>query len=256
MLRKKVITVVLKNTLFRLVLLTLPVTLFLSACASSEVSRSYANRADRMANNATSLYDDATADGGDIGNAYQNTSQTTKGALLGASAGAVTGALSARLGAFSGAALGGFIGAGIGMYVDAHTTLSDRLINRGVNVIVLGDQVMLVLPSARLFKDGTSTIRPQAYSTLNLVAQYINRYQKTLVKISAYTNPLGPAEVDLALSRQQAHHIGNYLVETGMDARLVYAEGYGGTNLVAPPSHQWDDTDNYRIEITLEKLQA
>jgi outer membrane protein OmpA-like peptidoglycan-associated protein len=86
------------------------------------------------------------------------------------------------------------------------------------------------------------------------VASYINRYTKILVKISAYTNALGPKEVDLALSQQQADSISKFLLACGLDARLTYAVGYGGTHLVQKNSYSWGASDNYRIEITLEKL--
>ena len=74
-----------------------------------------------------------------------------------------------------------------------------------------------------------------------------------MVKVSAYTDDTGSRTIDLNLSKQQAQQVAKALLATGIDARLLYADGYGGTNLVRANTMDWD-TDNYRIEITLEKL--
>lgn len=227
----------------------------LTGCASSGVARGSASAVDRTVQSAENIYNDPGS--GDVANAYQNTSQTTKGAILGGSAGAITGAIySSRIGFFSGAAVGAILGAGIGAYIDAHTTLEDRLENRGVTLVTLGDQMLVIIPSSRLFESGTARISPEAYSTLNMVTQYINRYTKIMVKVGAYTAPLEPKEISLALSREQASNVLQYLQEAGMDARVYYAEGYGCTQLVEPVTSRNYNGDNYRIEITLEKLQA
>lgn len=236
-------------------LLLVPCLLMLTGCASSGVARGSATAVDKTVQSVQNVYSDPGS--GDVANAYQNTSQTTKGAILGASAGAITGAIySSKIGFFSGAAIGAIVGAGVGAYVDAHTTLEDRLENRGVSLVTLGDQMLIVIPSQRIFEPDTANISPEAYSTLNMVTQYINRYDKILVKVAAYTAPLEPKEIELAFSREQAHNVLRYLQEAGMDARVYYAEGYGGTHLVEPVSRQSGYNDNYRIEITLEKLQA
>lgn len=240
---------------FRYLLLLASCLFLLEGCASSGVARSSASGVDRTVQGSKDVYDSATDDN-DIASSYQNTSQTTKGALIGGTIGAISGTMSSRFGILPAAGLGAVVGAAFGAYIDAHTTLEDRLENRGVAVVMFGDQVLIVMSSTRLFQPGTANLYHQSYSTLNMVTQYINRFDKVMVKISAYTNPLGPPNVNLALSRDQAHVVEKYLVEAGMDARVVYADGYGGTRLVEKLSKDWDGSDNYRIEITLEKLSA
>lgn len=236
--------------------LFLPLTLcvisifFLTSCASSNVSREAAANVDMGVQNAKNLGDSDA----NIADTYQNSSQAVKGAVLGGAAGAITGALSSSVGVIPGTAIGVIMGAAYGSYIDSNTTLADKLENRGVNIIELGDQILIVIPSSRLFNDTTSTIRPQAYSTLNLVAQYINSFTKMLVKVSAYTADTGVSSVDTSLSKQQAGHVAKALLAEGVDARILYAEGYGGTHLVSKNVDDWDGNDNYRIEITLEKL--
>jgi outer membrane protein OmpA-like peptidoglycan-associated protein len=75
-----------------------------------------------------------------------------------------------------------------------------------------------------------------------------------LVKIAVYTNGMCPDEVNLALSQEQAESVARFLTAGGIDARILYAVGYGASHLVQRSSYAWDGSDNYRIEITLEKL--
>jgi outer membrane protein OmpA-like peptidoglycan-associated protein len=223
----------------------------LAGCASSDVSRDAASNIDTGVQNAKDL----TGGEGDIADAYQNTSQTTKGVMLGGAAGAATGAIyGGTTGALQGAVIGAILGGSYGAYIDSTTTLADQLVNRGVNVIELGDHILVVIPSSRLFYPMTSTLKGQSYSTLALVAVYINSFTKTLVKINAYTSATGSPRVAQALSQQQAEQVSKILQVSGVDARLLYAEGCGGTHIVQPYQNDWGASDNYRIEITFEKL--
>lgn len=225
---------------------------FLQGCASSDMSRNAATSIDNLHYGTQSSL--SQAGNGSVVDTYQNTSQTTKGVMIGGVTGGVVGGLTHGVGAVSGVIIGGILGGALGAYIDAHTTLVDKLENRGVKVFVLGDQVMIVIPSNRLFDGTTPRIRNTSYSTLDLVAQLIGNYTNITVKVSAYTNATGPAAVDLALSQQQAERVARYLWKRGVNTRLLYAEGYGGTNLVAKNSLDWSESDNYRVEITFEKL--
>lgn len=224
--------------------------LFLAGCASSDVSRDAEANVDLGVQNAKGFADN----GQGISESYWNASQTQKGALLGGVAGVATGIAYTSVGWVPGGLAGAILGASYGAYIDAHTTLKDQLENRGVTVVTLGDQILVVLPSARVFYPMTPTIKPAAFSTLNLVGKYINQYTKMLVKVSAYTNCSHSNAYDLSLSQQQANNVVRYFTAIGLDARVLYATGYGGTRLVNRNNDRWDANDNYRIEITLEKL--
>lgn len=246
-----VLSVLWGKTYFKHFLFSIVVISFLSACASSDVSREAASNMDMGVSNAKSLGDRISDS--DIGDAYQNASQATKGAIIGGTAGAATGALVSGIGVIPGTATGLILGASYGSYIDSKTTLEDKLQNRGVNIVVLGDQILIVIPSARLFDYMTANVRPHAYSTLNMVAQYINQFTKMMVKVGGYTDNTGASTTDVTLSREQAEKVARILTASGIDARVLYAEGYGSSHLVQRSDMNWD-SDNYRIEITLEKL--
>lgn len=226
---------------------------FLSGCASSNVSRHAASNIDMGVDNAQRMGSNFAS--GDIAESYQNSSQASKGGVLGGAAGALAGSASA-VGFIPGVVAGAILGASYGSYIDSEQTLADQLTNRGATMVELGDQLLVVLQSARIFNGMTDAIKPQAYSTLNLVANYINSYTTTMVKISAYTDDIGEKKVNLALSRQQARAIEKYFAAKGVNTRLLYSEGYGPTNLVMKNTLDWGKSDNYRIEITMEKLEV
>ena len=223
--------------------------LILSGCASSTVSRQAAANMDRGIENARGFTDSDT----EFADTYQNLTQATRGAILGGTAGAVTGAFSG-IGVIPGTVTGTLLGASYGSYIDSQTNVKDQLENRGAIIVVLGDQILIVLPSERIFQSScTTSIKSQAYSTLALVSQYINSYTKMLVKVAGYTSASGSSQRDLLLSQRQAQKVARALLATGIDARVLFAEGYGGTHLVEQNSIE-GDSDNNRIEITLEKL--
>jgi outer membrane protein OmpA-like peptidoglycan-associated protein len=226
-------------------------TAMLASCASSDVSRDAANNIDLGVQNAKNLVDNA----GDtnIADTYQNSSQTAKGAVMGGVAGGVAGALYSGVGVVPGLATGIILGAAYGSYIDSNMSLEDQLENRGVNTIVLGDEILISIPSARIFNPYSSSIKPQAFSTLVLVKQYMNRFTSMLVRVSGYTADTGAKTPDLALSTQQAQRVAKFLHESGLNTRVLYASGYGGTHLVTNNTGDWD-SDNYRIEISLKKL--
>jgi outer membrane protein OmpA-like peptidoglycan-associated protein len=226
------------------------ISLSLQGCASSGAQRASASEADKAYISAD--YNIRHANEGSFSDTYQNSSQTSKGLVLGGATGAAAGGLSS-MGLGPGLLTGAIIGGAIGAYHDQTATLADRLENRGVKAIILGDQIMLMIPSSLVFNPLTPDIRPTAYATLDTVAEFINTYPNMTVKISAYTSQLGSCAVNLALSAQQATSIVKYLTRKEINTRILTAAGYGGASPVAKDDGNWS-SDNYRIEITFEKI--
>lgn len=225
--------------------------IFLQGCASSAAQRGAASEADQAY--LQTSYQFSHQEGG-LRDAYQNSTQRTKGVLIGGTAGALTGAaISGGSGVLPGLGVGAIFGGAIGAYIDSHTTLADKLINRNVQVVQLGDQILIVIPSFVLFDYMTSHLLAAAYETLDLVVEFINRYPNMSVKIAGYTSAVEPEDVSIMLSKQQAEKVMRYMWNRRLNTRLLYAEGYGGCKLVTANNGNWG-SDNYRIEITLEKL--
>ncbi len=223
--------------------------LFLSGCASSNLSRDSATEVDNVYSSASQV-----GQGSDPLGAFRNASQAVKGGIIGGAAGAIVGTASSAVGTIPGALGGAVFGAAIGAYIDTQTTWNDKLENAGGQVFVLGDQVKIILPSSTLFHSMTGNLNTSAYPTLAKVAAYLRSFDKISVKVAAYTNATGPARINQELSQEQADRVARYLWSEGINARLLTSVGYGGTQLVRQNSYEWNENENYRIEITVEKL--
>lgn len=224
----------------------------LQGCAQSAVTRDVAGQMDVGYQNASNLVDSAA--NGDLSNSYQNSKQAVKGAMIGGLAGTVIGTTTTGIGAMAGLASGAVLGGAFGAYLDGYASLRDQLENRHIQVIELGDQIMIVMPSDDTFIGMTGQLKPGAYSTLDLIAKFINDNTNILVKITAYTNATGPERINRSLTQEQANSIEKYLWKRGVNTRLLVAEGRGGCGLVEQNSVDWNISQNYRVEITFEKL--
>lgn len=223
----------------------------LSGCASSDLSHS----ANHQMQTAFSSGEDAAGGVGEINprRAWQGSSQTAKGVILGGVTGGAAGAMTSGIGIGAGAVGGAIFGGALGAWIDANTTAADRLQNRGVEVMKIGDQIRVVLLSSDLFQDDTATLSRHAYKALDGVVQLIQHYPNRSVTVAAYTNPGEQGKASLALTKAEAESVMRYLWEAGINTRLIHAIGYGGAHPVALPqgSHPGD---NERVEITLERL--
>lgn len=231
-------------------LLLILFSLLLTGCASSNVSRYAASEVDKSYSRVKGMGQGSVS----LADTYQNTNQATKGAIIGGVTGTMAGALSSSIGIVPGAIGGALIGAVYGSYIDANTTLQDRLINRGVTVVIIGDQVLIMLPSYRLFYPWSAQLKPQAYSTLQLVSLFIQSMTNMSVMVQAYMGESSLCRSNLIVTKKQADNVARFLWKSGINTRLLYAEGRGSTHLVEEDTGGWDGTDNNRIEITLEKL--
>lgn len=223
--------------------------ILLTSCTTSQVTRDAASEIDQ------GYYRTQHMGGSvDIVDNYKRSSSQMQGAFLGGAAGAVTGLIYPTVGIFTGTVGGVIIGASYGKYLDAHTTLLDRLEAQGVKVIIIGDQVLLLIPTYRLFFEESYQLKNNAQYILPLLATYVSQMRNMSIKIAAYTNLGGGEQNNLSLSRQQARQVANYLWQTGINTRLLFAEGYGSICPIDSVDKEWAANENNRIEISFEKL--
>lgn len=237
---------------YRVLSLLLIFCLFLQGCASSEVTRESAYSVDGVYARFTRFFGGAAHT--NFAAAYQNASPTVKGAAVGGVAGAVVGGVTTGVGVAPGAAVGAIGGGAYGAYLGRRMSLKDQLKNHGVKIVVLGDQVLLVIPSELMFDGMTAAITPQGYATLDIVARVIRTYTKMTVRVEAFTSDAYPATVSAILTKQQAEKIVKALWRRKINTRLIYAVGGGCRHQVEPNCSDELGGANYRIEITLEKL--
>lgn len=220
--------------------------LFLASCTQSSLSRNIASDRGDVADCCPPKRSTGTA----LAKFYQNSSQTTKGIVIGGVTGGLIGSLNSGVGFIAGSATGAILGGAIGAYMESHRTLVEKLESRGAKVFILGDYVLIVLPSANLFYNESATLSSGAYETLGLVNQIVGNYTNMSVTVAGYSNESDSAKAAVALTKKQAETVAKALWRGGIDTRLLYATGYGAAKLVEAEGGYWND----RIEITWEKL--
>lgn len=136
---------------------------------------------------------------------------------------------------------------------DRHRTIA-CLIQQGVKVIQVGETFTIVLPSDLVFNRGSANINPCYLSVLKAVSHLIFCYEKTTVRIAAYTDCSCPPACSTLLTQAQANAVAKNLWCNGIDARLLFAVGYGPRFPIASNNISCVNALNRRIEICFRSI--
>jgi len=188
---------------------------------------------------------------------YSPPSRTVQGSAAGGTLGAATAAVTSTFsGPFLpiGAVVGAIAGGAVGNYMDSSSTFTERLRQDNIQIVQIGDTYTVVLPSDKFFVRGTSQINPHYLGTLDEIVRYIRHFDKIGIKVSGYSDNTGPAQRNLALTQTQAQHIMHELWNRGVDARIMYARGYGACNPISSNKRIAGRRKNRRIEITVQRI--
>jgi len=180
--------------------------------------------------------------------------RTAQGAVVGVVGGAVAGsAVGSGSGAVIGAVVGGVAGGLIGYDQQRRMTPAEQLREalrfHGATVINMGDNTLVSIPNGHLFYPNSPRIRWSSYAMLNLTADYLRQFPKVSVRVVGYTDNQHNRKRDMGLSRARAQKVANYLWTQNIDARLIYAQGYGQLNPIASNEYSRGREWNERIEV-------
>ena len=100
-----------------------------------------------------------------------------------------------------------------------------------------------------LFDTGKSTLRPEAREDLAKLSGIVINYPALRLTIEGYSDNSGKAEVNQALSEQRANAVRSYLVNQGLNAGSLSAQGLGVNNPVGDNSTPEGRQKNRRVEI-------
>ncbi len=194
----------------------------------------------------------------------QENKKTTIGAGVGAAVGAGVGyAIGGGKGAAIGAVVGGLAGGVIGHYMDKQEREFKQALaesqGREQAAIMQGvqrekDALILTFKSDVLFDTNASTIKPAAYSSgeIDRVAQILNKYPDTTIKVVGYTDSTGSDSYNQQLSEQRANAVKNALVVKNVNAYRITALGMGESNPIADNSTEGGRQLNRRVAIIIE----
>jgi outer membrane protein OmpA-like peptidoglycan-associated protein len=199
--------------------------------------------------------------------AMQENKKTTIGAGTGAVVGAGIGyALGKGKVAAIGAVVGGLAGGAIGQYMDRQEREFKQALAesqaREQAAIMQGvqreqDALILTFKSDVLFDTNSSVIKPAAYASgeIDRVAQILNKYPDTTIKVAGYTDNAGSETYNLQLSEQRANAVRNALVVKNVNAARITALGMGESNPIADNTTAGGRQLNRRVSIIIEPVQ-
>ena len=185
-----------------------------------------------------------------------------RGAGIGAAGGAVAGAAlgtilgnggrSAAIGAAIGAAVGASAGAIIGHKMDKKAEELAALENAKVETLKDAnglEAIKVTFDSGILFATGKSDLGPDSQANLMEFAKKMADLPDTDFAILGHTDNTGSAAVNEKLSAERAQKVASFLVQCGIAAKRMNAEGRSYLEPVADNGTSAGRAKNRRVEI-------
>ncbi|OIP82006.1 MAG: hypothetical protein AUK44_08715 [Porphyromonadaceae bacterium CG2_30_38_12] len=101
------------------------------------------------------------------------------------------------------------------------------------------------------FETGKSTIKPVSFKILNDVAKVLSENPTYLIEIQGHTDNVGKKDANQILSDNRAKAVREYLINKGIDAKRMTANGYGDTRPVLPNTTKANKAKNRRVEFVV-----
>jgi outer membrane protein OmpA-like peptidoglycan-associated protein len=114
---------------------------------------------------------------------------------------------------------------------------------------------LLRLPAAFTFDVGSSTIKPQAVSTVSEVGLTLKNFNQTLVDVLGHTDATGTPAANQALSEKRAQAVAANLRARGVSQARTATRGYGATHPIGDNVSETGRALNRRVEIRLVPLR-
>jgi outer membrane protein OmpA-like peptidoglycan-associated protein len=173
---------------------------------------------------------------------------TGVGATVGAGIGAATGG---GKGAAIGAMAGGLLGGSVGNYLDkqAHELSKVADTQRTANGILVN------LKNDLLFETNSSVLTASAIQQLNDLADVLVKYPDDRIVVSGYTDSIGSATYNRALSERRAAAVQNVLSARGVTPVQMIVQGLGESSPIASNSTVQGRAQNRRVELHIDVPQ-
>jgi outer membrane protein OmpA-like peptidoglycan-associated protein len=114
-----------------------------------------------------------------------------------------------------------------------------------------GELMKLAAANPILFERGSSKIEAAGRQALDNIARAAKACPGVRIAIEGHTDNEGSAEHNQRLSLKRAEAVAEYLIEVGVGAEALQAEGYGTTRPVAPNTSARSRAKNRRTEIVV-----
>ncbi len=103
------------------------------------------------------------------------------------------------------------------------------------------------------FASGRAEMTPEGASRVDRILEILAGCSEAVIQIGGYTDSQGAEDANLALSRERAQAVLDYLTQRGMDPERISAVGFGEAKPVADNATAAGREMNRRIEFILWK---
>ena len=122
----------------------------------------------------------------------------------------------------------------------------------GLDVLRVGNGLVIRIPAALTFETGSSSVKPQFDATLLEIARTVKKHNRTYVDVFAHTDLTGTAAGNQSLSDKRAAAVANYLSRHGVAKARIASKGLGQTApLYQVETDETQRAANRRVEIRL-----
>lgn len=130
--------------------------------------------------------------------------------------------------------------------------LERRLITERIQVIQMGQYVLIDIPAALVFNQHSPKINSNSYEILNDVACYIKTFRKVEINVNVHDFCIDKQQRMFALTRVRSSAVANYLISQGIDSRLVITRGLANDKPIMKNECNENVLANSRIEISFK----
>ena len=106
-------------------------------------------------------------------------------------------------------------------------------------------------PTTVYFATGSSTLSPEAMSSIQQVAANYKTMGNATVTLTGHTDTVGSPDFNMALSQRRAAAVRNALVREGVPATAITGGGQGEASLPVQTGDNVDERRNRSVDITV-----
>jgi outer membrane protein OmpA-like peptidoglycan-associated protein len=114
-----------------------------------------------------------------------------------------------------------------------------------------GEKVKVVLPEAVLFNLNSAEMNTAYFPMLRKMAAVLNKYDKTSILITGYTDVTGTEAYNTELSKNRAENARAVLLKDKVAPGRIYTWGLGAQNPIADNKTEMGRKQNRRVEYVI-----